>query len=158
MSAPSICRASAAKGLPVTLRSQIRKDAYPHFADFDEFMFANGQVKVGIVHNEFSEEMESEENPGVHQRTDLTLDAAGGARTEIGDIPRAPTPIEVHAELEYRDSNGESQTVSNNVTVWPAKRLVGIQVDDWVSSPGLVQAHLAVVDDTGKPMAHATVT
>jgi hypothetical protein len=147
----------AAKGLPVTLRSQIRKDAYPHFADFDEFTFANGIVKVGIVHNEFSEQMESEENPGVHQRTDLTLDPAGGTHTEIGDIPRAPTPIEVHAEIEYRDPNGESQTVSNNVTVWPAKRLVGIQVDDWVSSPGLVRAHLAVVDDTGKPIAHAPV-
>ncbi|HYR79142.1 MAG TPA: MG2 domain-containing protein, partial [Candidatus Dormibacteraeota bacterium] len=147
----------AAKGLPVTLRSQIRKDAYPHFADFDEFTFANGIVKVGIVHNDFSEEIASEENPGVHQRTDLTLDAAGGARTDIGDIPSAPTPIEVHAELEYRDPNGESQTVSNNVTVWPAKRLVGIQVDDWVSSVGMVRAHLAVVDDAGKPVANAPV-
>ncbi|HWN57187.1 MAG TPA: alpha-2-macroglobulin family protein, partial [Methylomirabilota bacterium] len=110
-----------------------------------------------IVHNEFSEEIASEENPGVHQRTDLTLDAAGGARTDIGDLPREAMPIEVHAELEYRDPNGESQTVSNNVTIWPAKRLVGIQVDDWVSSVGMVRAHLAVVDDSGKPVAHAPV-
>jgi alpha-2-macroglobulin len=148
----------AAKGLPVTLRSQIRKDAYPHFADFDDFTFANGDVKAGVVHSEgFSEGTASEENPGVHQRKDLTLDAAGGARTDISDIPRSPTPIEVHAELEYRDPNGESQTVSNNVTVWPAKRLVGIQVEDWASSPGVVRAHLAVVDDSGKPVPHVPV-
>ncbi len=148
----------AAKGLPVTLRSQINKNASAHFDDFDDFVFANGIVTPGIVHSEgFSEGMESEQNPGVHQRKDLTLDAAGGARTDISDIPRASTPTEVHAELEYRDPNGESQTVSNNVMIWPAKRLVGIQVEDWASSPGVVRAHLAVVDDSGKPIAHAPV-
>ena len=148
----------AAKGLPVTLRSQINKDVYPHFADFDDFTFANGSVQAGIVHNEgFSEGTEGAENPGVHQRKDLTLDAAGGARTDISDIAHAATPIEVHAELEYRDPNGESQTVSNNVTIWPAKLLAGIQVEDWASSPGMVRAHLAVVDNSGKPVAHAPV-
>ena len=93
----------------------------------------------------------------MHQRKDLTLDGAGGARTDISDIPRESTPVEVHAELEYRDPNGESQTVSNNVMIWPAKRLVGIQVEDWASSPGVVRAHLAVVDDSGKPIAHVPV-
>ena len=143
----------AAKGLPVTLRSQINKNASPQFADFDDYVFANGNVQTGIVHTEgFSEGAEAEQNPGVHQRKDLTLDGAGGARTDISDIPRESTPVEVHAELEYRDPNGESQTVSNNVMIWPAKRLVGIQVEDWASSPGLVRAHLAVVDDSGKPV------
>jgi alpha-2-macroglobulin len=148
----------AAKGLPVTLRSQINKNASPQFADFDDYVFANGNVQTGIVHTEgFSEGSEAEQNPGVHQRKDLTLDAAGGARTDISDIPREPTPVEVHAELEYRDPNGESQTVSNNAMIWPAKRLVGIQLEDWASSPGLIRAHLAVVDDSGKPVAHAAV-
>jgi alpha-2-macroglobulin len=148
----------AAKGLPVTLRSQLNKNASPQFPDFDDYVFANGNVTAGIVHSEgFSEGGEAEQNPGVHQRKDLTLDAAGGARTDISDIPRAPTPIEVHAELEYRDPNGESQTVSNNIMIWPAKRLVGIQVEDWASSPGLVRAHLAVVDDSGKPVGHVPV-
>jgi alpha-2-macroglobulin len=148
----------AAKGLPVTVRSQINKNASPHFADFDDYVFANGNVQTGIVHTEgFSEGAEAEQNPGVHQRKDLTLDGAGGALTDISDIPRESTPVEVHAELEYRDPNGESQTVSNNVMIWPAKRLVGIQVEDWASSPGLVRAHLAVVDDSGKPVAHVPV-
>ena len=148
----------AAKGLPVTLRSQINKNASPQFTDFDDCVFSNGIVTPGIVHSEgFSEGMENEQNPGVHQRKDLTLDGAGGARTDISDIPRASTPTEVHAELEYRDPNGESQTVSNNVMIWPAQRLVGIQVEDWASSPGVVRAHLAVVDDSGKPIARAPV-
>ncbi len=148
----------AAKGLPVTLRSQINKNATPQFADFDDYVFANGDVKPGVVHSEgFSEGTETEQNPGVHQRKDLILDDAGGARTDISDIPRDPTPVQVHAELEYRDPNGESQTVSNDVMIWPAKRLVGIQIEDWASSPGVVRAHLAVVDDFGKAVAHVPV-
>jgi uncharacterized protein YfaS (alpha-2-macroglobulin family) len=148
----------AARGLPVTLRSQIRSNSYPRFPDFDDFNFANGSVKVGVVRNEGNPEgVEGEENPGVHQRKDLTLDNAGGARTDITGIARAQIPVEVHAELEYRDPNGESQTVSNNVTVWPAKQLVGIAVEDWASSPGLVRANIAVLDDSGKPVARAPV-
>ena len=147
----------AAKGLPVTLRSQIVKDWFPHFADLDDFTFANGVVKSGIVRNDFSAEETVEQPPGVHQRKDLTLDAAGGARTDISDIPRLATPVQVHAELQYRDPNGESQTVSNNITIWPAKLLVGIQVEDWASSRGQVRAHFVVVDDAGKPAAHVPV-
>ena len=37
----------AAKGLPVTLRSQINKNASPQFADFDDYVFANGNVTDG---------------------------------------------------------------------------------------------------------------
>jgi len=33
----------AAKGLPVTLRSQIVKDWIPRFPDFEDFSFANGR-------------------------------------------------------------------------------------------------------------------
>ena len=77
--------------------------------------------------------------PGVHQRKDLTLDAAGGARTEITDIARSSTPTDVRAEMEYRDPNGETQTVSNSTTIWPAKWLAGIRADDWISSPGHVR-------------------
>ncbi len=147
----------AAKGLPVTLRSQIIKDWIPRFADFDDFSFANGVVKTGIVRNDYSEESPEQPPPGVHQRKDLVLDAAGGARTDVSDLPRLPTPVQVHAELEYRDPNGESQTVSNNIVVWPAKLLVGIQLDDWASSPGKIRAHLVVLNDAGKPAAHVPV-
>src|SRR5260370_34666020 len=85
----------AAKGLPVTLRSQINKNASPHFNDFEDYVFANGKVQPGIVHSEgFSEGAEAEQNPGVHQRKDLTLDSAGGARTDISEITRESTTSE----------------------------------------------------------------
>ena len=149
----------AASGLAVTLRSQIQPNAFVSFPDFEDFTFANGEVKQGTVTSEqWYQGFETVTPPGVHQRKDLTLDAAGGARTEITDIARSPTPVDVRAEMEYRDPNGETQTVSNSVTIWPAKWLVGIRADDWVSSPGHVRFRVAVVAEGGKPIADAPVS
>src|SRR5208282_3583485 len=89
--------------------------------------------------------------------TNLTLDAAGGARGEITDIPSADIPHGIRAEIEFRDANGEIKTVANDVTIWPAKLIAGIRTEDWASSPDLVRARIAVVDATGKPAAHVPV-
>ena len=149
----------AASGLPVTLRSQIQPNASVSFSDFEDFTFANGEVKEGTVTSEqWYQSFETTKSPGVHQRKDLTLDGAGGARTEITDIARSSTPTDVRAEMEYRDPNGETQTVSNSTTIWPAKWLAGIRADDWVSSPGHVSFRVAVVAEGGKPVADAPVT
>src|SRR5262249_53424318 len=94
--------------------------------------------------------------PGVHQRTQLVLDAAGGARTQITGLPASETPVAVQAELEYRDPNGEAQTVSNSITIYPAKLLVGLNSGQWASSLG-ARMHVAVVDQRGKPVAGAPV-
>ena len=148
----------AASGLAVTLRSQVQPNATVSFPDFENFTFANGEVKEGTITSEqWYQGFASVTPPGVHQRKELTLDAAGGARTEITDIARSPTPVDVRAEMEYRDPNGETQTVSNSVTVWPAKYLAGIRSDDWVSSPGHVRFRVAVVAEGGKPVAGAPV-
>ena len=100
----------------------------------------------------------AQQHEGVHQRIDLTLDAAGGARTEITGIKTAPTPIELNAEMEFRDPNGETQTVSNKTTIWPSKRLVGISIPDWIAATDKPKVHVAVVDDYGKPLAGTPVS
>ena len=148
----------AASGMAVTLRSQVQPGAFVSFPDFEDFTFANGEVKEGTVASEqWYSGFPIFIPPGVHQPKDLTLDAAGGVRSAITDIAHSPTPVDVRAELEYRDPNGETQTVSNSVTVWPAKWLVGIRADDWVSSPGHVRFRVAVVAEGGKPVAGAPV-
>lgn len=148
----------AAKGLPVTIRSQLSPNAFPQFPDFENFTVANGTVTEGIVREgEDEEETPAQQHEGVHQRIDLVLDAAGGARTEITGIKTAPTPIELNAEMEFRDPNGETQTVSNKTMIWPAERLVGISIPDWIAATDKPKVHVAVVDDTGKPIAGAPV-
>ena len=149
----------AAKGLPVTIRSQLNFDAFPQFSDFENFTFANGTVTEGVVREgeDTEDSAPAQQREGVHQRIDLTLDAAGGARSEITGIKTSLTPIELNAEMEFRDPNGETQTVSNKTTIWPSKRLVGISIPDWIVATDKPKVHLAVVDDSGKPLAGAQV-
>ncbi|MBI3325682.1 MAG: alpha-2-macroglobulin [Nitrospinae bacterium] len=160
-----------AEHLPVTLRAQLRPKHVPSFDAFEHFTFANGYVKEGIARQEVSgeEEMEDEEGAeaplerlpqarrAVHERQELVLDAAGTARTSITHLPRASTPLEVLAELEFRDPNGEVQTISAKVPLWPARWLVGIKPDSWVASRESLKAQVAVAEVSGTPVGGASV-
>jgi uncharacterized protein YfaS (alpha-2-macroglobulin family) len=137
-----------AGGAPVTVRAQIQETAVSTIDEFELFTFANGGVKEGLVRRgqDGEEEESSRERPAVHQRLDVTLGPVGTGRTTITDIPAAKTVRKLLAEMEYRDPNGEVQTVSASVPLWPAKLLVGIKAERWAKSGKQVQADVAVVD------------
>jgi uncharacterized protein YfaS (alpha-2-macroglobulin family) len=171
-----------ARELSVILRAQLRPRPVPPIDTFEDFTFANGPVKEGISRtpvpewedygigypSDVGEEGEGEltaegprqdlkAKPAVHQRQELVLDSAGTARATITRLPRPTTPVEVLAELEFRDPNGEIRTVSSTVPIWPAHRLVGIQPDSWVASKDRLKAWVAVVDISRRPVPGAPV-
>jgi uncharacterized protein YfaS (alpha-2-macroglobulin family) len=165
--------------LPVTLRAQVQPGAAPAFELFEGFAFATGALREGTARRdagpaegpgEMLDDDDGEESGegsaarttsqavrAVHQREDLVLDGAGTARAVIARLPRVPAVQHVLAELEYRDPNGEAQTASTRVTLWPGNRLAGIRVDSWVASRESVKVTAAVADLTGRPVAGAPV-
>jgi uncharacterized protein YfaS (alpha-2-macroglobulin family) len=161
----------SAGSLPVTLRAEIRPLPALTFEAFEGFTFANGIIPEGITRREAAGEVEADEEEGaestgrtpagaknpVHERQELVLDAAGTARAAISRLPQASSPWELRAELEFRDPNGEAQTVSSTVSLWPATWLVGIKPDAWVASRESVKTWVAVVDVAGQPVAGASV-
>ncbi len=170
----------AARELPVTVRAVLQPKPIPPIDTFEDFTFANGPIAEGIVSRQqeyFGEESEggeetegggeSEEGdaprerlpvrPAIHQREQLTLDAAGTARTTIRRLPRVATPQELLTEMEYPDPNGEIRTVAARVPLWPAEWLAGIQPESWVSSKEQLKAWVAVVDVARRPVAGAPV-
>ena len=90
--------------------------------------------------------------------TSLTLDHTGSARTQISGLPRLEKPVEVLTELEFRDPNGEVQTVSSRIPLWPAHWLVGIKPDSWTLSRESLKFQVAVTDLKGIPVPEASVT
>jgi uncharacterized protein YfaS (alpha-2-macroglobulin family) len=153
--------------LPVRLRSEVVPRAIPPFEGFDPFVFGNGPVREGIVRRgealESEEEGEGEEGGGEKKtvklpNVDLLLDRSGSARTTLSHLPGVEIPNEIQAELEFRDPNGEIQTVSSRIPLWPSKYLVGIKPDSWVASKDDLKFHVAVVDLSGKPVSGAPVT
>ncbi|HUP09210.1 MAG TPA: MG2 domain-containing protein, partial [Caldimonas sp.] len=148
---------SAAK-LPILLRAQIRPATFHAPDEFEHFTFGNGDVQEGIVRQGVADDEQSTAaKAAVHQRQDLTLDAAGTARTKITGLPAAGTLRELLAEAEFRDPNGEVQTVSSSVPLWPAKRLAGIEAEEWAGAKDHVEAKVAVVDAMRRPVAGAPV-
>ena len=59
--------------------------------------------------------------------------------------------------MEFRDPNGEIQTVSSRIPLWPSKYLIGIKPDSWALSKDAFKFHVAVVDLSGKPVSGAPV-
>ena len=151
-----------AANLPVVLRSQIRPGTFRAGPELERFAFGNGGVRPGIVRRGMFEEEEGEESSAeephtVHDRQDLALDAAGTAHTVVPNLPKTGKLQELLTEMELRDPNGEVQTVSATVPLWPAKWLVGIRTDGWAASGKALRARLAVVDAAHRPVAGAPV-
>ncbi len=159
-----------ASKLPVTVRSQVRQAVLPAYDLFEGFVFANGAVTTGPGRRSparFWSEYDDEEGEWapaeteragetrvgrVHQTTEVTLDAAGTARTAVTDLPASTRPVELLSEMEFRDPNGEVQTVAQTVTLWPARWLVGLRTEGWLATKDRVAAEAAVVDVRGRPV------
>ena len=155
--------------LPVKLRGEIRPKSIAPFEGFDDFLFSNGSVKEGLVRRgEALETEESEEGMEREERTpekkemklptvDLVLDRSGSTRTTISNLPKVESPEEILAEVEFKDPNGEIQTVSSRIPLWHSKYLIGIKPDAWAVSKDAFKFHVAVVDLSGKPVLGAPV-
>ncbi len=155
-----------AGSLPVKLRTQ----AQPRPVSFDayqNFAFATGRVKEGTVRSDSPGWNEDEEGDGTGERepaaavpprtTELVLDKTGTLRTRIDDLPKAARPQDFVIEMEYQDPNGEVQTVSGRIPLWPSRILSGIAPDSWAASKDKLKFKAAVVDISGKPVPGAAV-
>ncbi|MCU0560463.1 MAG: MG2 domain-containing protein [Desulfobacterales bacterium] len=143
--------------LPVTLRADVAARRLPAFEEFAEVVFANGTVAEGRVRR--GEEAE----PGAAAArppliaTELELGPAGTARAVVPGLPAAGVPQELTVEMEFRDPNGEVQTVSSRVALWNSGRLVGIKMEGWAARKNALDFQVAVVDLSGRPVAGAPV-
>lgn len=147
--------------LPVKLRAKVRP-FYPSFPDYEDFVFANGRVKTGVFRfgeSEFGfgeEEGIEEERPIKAKESletlELVLDDEGGARVLLPKVPEADQPMDLLTELEFRDPNGEIQTVSSRRPLYPAEVLVGLQTGTGDAFQKKLTYSLIVLDLKGRPL------
>ncbi len=163
---------------PVRIRSEMEQK-YISFDDYEDYIFSRGRVKTGIeklgeaadslAGDDGSGDDESEEGaartrtdrfgrPRLRLKTvDLKLDRNGTARTTLGDLPPSDVPREILSELEFRDPNGEVQTSSTRIPVYPSMLHTGIQARG-DGPTGILRYQVVVLDLTGKPQADSEVT
>jgi len=153
-----------AGNMPVKLRNEIAPRFNLSFPGYDDFVFAGGAVKEGVVRRGQVEEDEepSPQEEAVPGKTalpvmDLVLDATGSRRTSIDKVSAADIPRELHTEMEYLDPAGEISTVSARIPIWNSRYVIGIRPDSWAASKDMIKFHVAVLDTAGRPVSGAEV-
>lgn len=166
-----------AGGAEVKVRALVQPKTLS-FPDYEGFVFANGTVAEGRERRarqrwyageyelddggegEAGEPGEGAVRPGgarVLATQTVTLDAAGGARVTLGKLPKADTPQDLQAEVEYSDPNGELLTSSTHVALWPANVVLGLKPDGWAAAKDKVRFHAVVLGLDGEPRAGVAV-
>ena len=152
----------SASNLPVKVRTNVQSK-YLSFEDFEGFDFSGGRVKTGIVKSDNYENEDESEDAGEKKREkklqtmELTLDKTGTARARISKLPESDAPKDVLVELEYADPNGEVQTVSSRIPLYPSKLLTGINAASQNISLENLKYDVVAVDIKGKPVPDAEV-
>lgn len=162
----------------VTLRTQVRERSV-RFEDYEGFSFANGGVREGVTRRSFGDTSfgwerdwewaedgslgttwrrpDGDAGRGPVATQELTLDVAGTARATVSGLPRADRPLEVQAELAFRDPSGEMQTSAATVPLWPSSRVVGVRTSDFAARDS-IRLQGVVLGVSGEPLRLAGVS
>lgn len=137
-----------AEGLPVKLRTRL-EPKHISFEDYERFRFEQGALKEGIVRRHGPETRHKEKI----LTYEFVLEKGGAKRAKITGIPKLDRTKNILAEMEYRDPNGESQSVSKQINLWPSKLLLGIKPDSWAMSKENFKFQVVALDLKGKPVS-----
>ena len=88
----------------------------------------------------------------------VTLDKAGAGKVTLTKLPTVTVPKELLVQATYADPNGEVQTLSQTLPLWPSGVVLGVRTDDWVSVHQKLPAQVVALDTKGKPIAGVDVS
>src|SRR5690606_3747554 len=115
--------------LPVSLSAVLRERS-PAFAGYEDYSFAPPQ-RQQANHGQERDAAVGEQTLFLDKKP-MTLDAEGGGRLSIDTVPAIGRPSQLVFELEYPDPNGQIQTLTQLVPVWPAELQAGIRAGSWL--------------------------
>ena len=97
---------------------------------------------------------EAPRSPGrlVADRVALATDRDGAARFAVAALPAIDRASELVAEVAFNDPNGEVQTVTATVPVWPAAVVPGIRTAGWATRDGRARFTALALGTDGRPL------
>ncbi len=94
----------------------------------------------------------------VANKLSVTLDKAGAGKVTLTKLPPVTATKELLVQASYADPNGEVQTLSQTLPLWPSAVVLGVRTDDWVSVHQKLPAQVVALDTHGKPQAGVDVS
>jgi len=134
--------------------SGMARDRYVQFRDYDDYSFdapSDGDAAAQSREDEARQVLFMDKKP-------VTLDAQGGGRLRIDQIPASVRPRELLLEASFFDPNGELQTLSQTVPVWPASVQAGIAAGSWIRAGTLATVRGLALSTSSQPQAGVAMT
>lgn len=125
-----------------------------HFDGYEDFSFEPPrelQVQPSAADEE-SGDHDTADNDAklVADKLPLTTDRQGAARFAIDNLGAIDRASELLAEVSFNDPNGEVQTVSSAVALWPSAVVLGVKAESWARSRGKVKFTALALDTSGR--------
>ena len=143
----------AMAGAPARVSALLRPRPL-NFPGRDEFSFAPPRdvTKSGTRGDadDSSDDGASGDAKLVADKMPLTTDVNGAATVALNDLPKIARLSDLIAEVTFNDPNGEVQTASALIPVWPSATVVGIRAGSWASNRGRVKFTVLALDTAGK--------
>lgn len=142
-----------ASDLDVVLRWRLEDSSFDISDQEDDgYAFAKGGLKEGMTRQNDDEE-DSQTVASAFSQKSFKLDKNGGRSFDVGNFNKFDQPKDVRIEAEYRDPNGEIQTSSRKVTIWPSELLIGLKPTSWNVTKDNLSYDILVLDVNQKPVA-----
>ena len=124
------------------------------FSGFDEFSFAPPRDPKLDEQTEQSEEGTGNGREGrlVADKVAFSTDHQGAGRFTVKNLPQITRASDLLAEVSFSDPNGEMQSVSTTVRMWPSALVPGLKAASWISSRGKARITALALDTAGKPI------
>ncbi|MGY4831782.1 alpha-2-macroglobulin family protein [Sphaerotilaceae bacterium SBD11-9] len=97
-------------------------------------------------------EARSDNGKIVADKLPLTTDRNGAATLALKGLPKLTRASELVTELTFNDPNGEVQTASTRIPLWPSAVVLGVKSGSWASNRGQVKYQALALDTAGKPL------
>ena len=133
--------------LPVQLSGVLRTQS-PSFSAYDDFSFAPPPKE---------DEPATSESRVFLNKKRFQLDAQGGLRAALDDLPAVEQPSEFLVEATFADPNGEIQTLTQTVSVWPADVVAGLRAGNWLTAGSSTTLTAIALSPDGKPLKNVPV-
>ncbi len=160
-----------ASNLPLKLKYWFTPSFSSHVPEYENYSFFQEEIKEGKFDNNYYyyDEYEGDEEEVTQTNLDsvpsqkniqvknLELDNSGSVKFTVEQIPTSSKNQVAKFELEYKDPNGEIQTISRSVPVYASEYKLGIKEEGWLLNEKSIQISTIVLDLKNKPVENKEI-
>lgn len=136
--------------LPMKMRWSVEPSFFQvQDEDFLDYSFANGAVREGLFRSGEDESARHIPQSGIEE---FKLDQQGASQIILHNLKYGSGPQRLRTEVEFKDPNGEIQSVIRSFPMWPSSLVMGIKSKAWWATPDLVAFDVVAFDLLQKPL------